>query len=1022
MKKTFLHILVGSLLVMFTASSLLAQRTRQYDDPQASFGLAMDLFQKEKYTVAQEVFKKVLTAIDDPGSITRIQASYYHALCAYELFHKDATDLYTDFIRMYPENTLALLAQFQLARLHYREKEYKPALDAFKKTDIRQLSSEQKYEYYFKTGYCYLKGNNLSMAEQSFQKVLNAESMYQGPANYYYAHIAYQQNDLDKALEAFERLTEDETFKDVVPLYIFQIKFKQHQYDEVIALGTQMTGLMDDGKNADMVRMLGEAYFKTGRYQDALPLLEKYSKSPGSPMTPQDWYQLGYAWYQEGSYTQAIQAFQKTTSKQDSLAQNAFYHLGDCYIKTGQKQFALNAFLSAYKMDFDKAIREDALFNYAKLAYDLSFDPYNEAIRALRQYISDYPASSRLDEANLYLVNLFMSTSHYQEALETIDKIRIKDEQLKRAYQKTAHFRGIELFNNRDFAGAIILFKKSLDFPLDRDIHAANYYWMAESYYRVGSFDFAIEHYREFLSQQAAAHHPLYRLTSYNLGYAYYNQKNYSRAVEYFKKFINEGYPDVQIMNDAYLRLGDCSFVNKSYDEAIGYYDQALQKRVADSDYAMLQRALAYGGKGDFEHKAKLLKEYLTLYPRSTYTEEVLYELGITCILLNSDDEALEYFKKIPQDYPAGKYIRKSLLKSGLIYYNNGSNDLAITTLKKVISDYPGSEESREALEIIRNIYVDLNRVNEYLTYAQSLTFTDMSLASQDSLSYFTAEDRYRKADCEAAMQGFTDYIDRFPQGSFLTRAYFYRSECELKNRQPEVALKGFTYVLQQPSTQFTENALMRVAAITYNMGDLPKALEAYQHLEEAASTKSVYLTALIGQMRCLYGTENFGEATSAAEKVLASEITETEVEAEASFILGKSALATRQTDKAMKAFQRVCDLVQDERAAESQYAIAWITCDNKAYPEAEKLTFDLINQYPSYDYWVAKGFILLSDIYAGTGNYFQAKQTLQSIIDNYPGEDLRKEATGKLTAILNMEKASQYQAAQEEEPDEDGF
>ncbi len=1022
MKKTLWRVLAWSFLILFTVSSLSAQRTKRYDDPLASYDLAMDLFNKQKFSAAQEVFGQIITKISDPFSVLRIQAAYYHAYCAYELYHKNATNLYTDFIRMYPENTMAQLAQFQLAKLHYRNKEYKSALEAFNKTGIRQLDKEEKNEYYFKTGYCYLKVDNLPLAEQAFQKVLNVESVYQGPANYYYAHIAYQKNDYDKALQRFERLTEDETFKDVVPYYILQIKYRQQLYREVIDLGSQMTEVMDDKKNIDVVRMIGDAYFKTGDYREAIPFLERYSKSSGSRMTAQDWYQIGYAYYARENYPQAILAFQKTISTRDSLSQNAFYHLGFCYIKTDQKQFGLNAFLSAYKMDFDETIKEDALFNYAKLAYDLSFDPYNEAIKALRQYINDYPQSDRIDEANRYLVNLFMSTSNYKEALETIDKIRHKDEQTRSAFQKTAHYRGIELFNDRDYQQAIELFKQSLDFPLNKDIHAANDYWLAESYYRLGSYDFAIEHYKKYLSQQAANRTHLNYLTSYNLGYSYFNQKEYGQAIDYFNKFISSGYSDAQYMNDAYLRVGDCYFMNKSYDEAIHSYDQALGKSTPDNDYALLQKAMAYGGKGNFDSKASLLKEFLLRFPRSTYMEEVLYELGITCILLNRDEEALGYFKRIPQEYPSGKYIKKSLLKSGLIYYNDNSYDLAITTLKKVISDYPGSEESREALEIIRNIYVDLNRVNDYLIYAETLPFADISRSAQDSLSYVTAEDRYRRGDCQGAIQGFTSYIDNFSQGSFLIQAHYYRSECQLRNKDPEAALKGYTYILEQPSTQFTENALARVAAITFEWGDFKKALESYQSLEEAASIKSTYLTALTGQMRCFYQLDIFDKATSAAEKVLASEISEPELEAEASYILARSALATGKTDQALQAFKRAGELIQDERAAESQYYIAWISCERKEFQEAEQQAFELIHQYPSYDYWVAKGFILLSDIYVGMDNYFQAKQTLQSIIENYPGEDLRKEATMKLDTILAREKATQSPPDQEEIQEEDGF
>jgi hypothetical protein len=52
----------------------------------------------------------------------------------------------------------------------------------------------------------------------------------------------------------------------------------------------------------------------------------------------------------------------------------------------------------------------------------------------------------------------------------------------------------------------------------------------------------------------------------------------------------------------------------------------------------------------------------------------------------------------------------------------------------------------------------------------------------------------------------------------------------------------------------------------------------------------------------------------------------------------------------------------------------------------------------------VAKGFILLSDVYVKKENNFQAKQTLQSIIDNYEGQELVVIAREKLNAILATE------------------
>ena len=47
------------------------------------------------------------------------------------------------------------------------------------------------------------------------------------------------------------------------------------------------------------------------------------------------------------NWNKAIDGFKQISGKEDSLAQNAMYLLGDAYLKTGQKANARNAFLCA---------------------------------------------------------------------------------------------------------------------------------------------------------------------------------------------------------------------------------------------------------------------------------------------------------------------------------------------------------------------------------------------------------------------------------------------------------------------------------------------------------------------------------------------------------------------------------------------------------------------------------------------------------------------------------------------------
>ncbi|MCK5840211.1 MAG: tetratricopeptide repeat protein, partial [Bacteroidales bacterium] len=665
-----------------------------------------------------------------------------------------------------------------------------------------------------------------------------------------------------------------------------------------------------------------------------------------------------------------------------------------------------------------------ALFNNAQLAFELSYDPYNGAIKALKHFITNFPESKRLDEAYGYLVNLFLSTNNYKEALSSMEKIKSKDEKLKPAYQRIAHFRGVELYNDKNYNEAISYFKKSLDYNFDKEITAANYYWIAEAFYHQLSYKQAINYYDRFLTTPDAEKLDYHNLANYNLGYCWFKQKDYHSAINGFKKFIKAGYTNQGYIADASLRVGDCYFIGKRYDDAITWYDRAIKYEGPDSDYGLFQKAYALGGKGDFNQKVSTLNELLDKFPGSANHDNTLFELGTTFLILNKDEDALLSFTRITNEYPLSPLIPKSLLKTGMIYYNRNSNDLAINTLKKVIEQYPGTTESHEALESLQNIYVDLNRVNDFFSYASQFPFANISRTEQDSLTYFASENLYLSGEYLPAIEGFSEYIKQFPQGSFFIHAHYYKADCEYRSDNMIEALKDYLFIINQPPNKYTETAYARAAIIEFDKEQYEQALEHFISLEELAGNKNNQTLSITGQMRCNF-LLGFDEATlESAGKLIQSLNPDAEIAGEAHFVMAKSAYNLGKTSIALDEFQQVCHLDQGMNAAESQYYIAEIAFINNDFQEAEKQTFELINKYPSYDYWVAKGFILLADVYLVLDNAFQAKQTLQSIIDNYDGDDLTTIAKQKLDAIIAMEESDREAALEEESEglDDDEF
>jgi len=975
-----------------------AQQTAGNLPPLTDEQTTRDLFNKQKYGAVRD-YSSNLTPADE--LLTGFEASkeYYATASAAKLQHADATAEIKAFLDKYPENTRSNRAWFELANLEFKNSSFRPALEAYSKVDTYDMTAEEKAEYTFKQGYCFFRTGDTDKAADNFYRIKEQQTRYTGPANYYYAHIMYSSGRYETALRDFEKLREDETFKNVVPFYIIQIYYLQGRYDEMLELAKPYLKGQHNKRTNEILRLAADVSYRRGNYDDAISFMEEYRNANRAGMTRQEDYLLAFSYYKTGKYDKAIPEFQAVTTGNDTLAQNASYHLGDCYLKTNQKKFASGAFLAAWKMPVRSEVAENALFNYAKLSIELSYNPYNEAIRALQDYLNEYPKSTRRDEAFTYLANLYMVTKNYKEALATLENVNKRNAQQNAIFQKISYFRGLELFADNAFFDAIGQFKKATETKADDQIAAAATFWTAESYFRLGQYDIAEDYYTKSRKNPVKAG-GIYNSAGYGLGYSLFKQKKYKEARQAFTAYIDSRPEDLKMLNDARVRIADCYFMQRQYADAIRQYDQVVQARGADADYALYQKSIACGVTGDAEGKLATLQQLLSTFPKSTYCDEARYESGRTLVSLQRNDDALKAFQRVITDYPKSSLVKNALLNSGLVYYNTNRDQKALETFKKVVKDYPSTPEAREALAVIRNIYVDMNQVDTYVEYTADIPFANVSKSEQDSLTYTAVENRYMEGDCAKALPGFIGYIQKFPSGIYSANANYYKADCETRAGKTAEALKSYEFILSQPRNKFTENAALKASEILYSTRDYANALVMYQRLEENAENKANLTEAITGQMRCQYYTGNFGLAIQNAQRLLLQDKVSEMLAAEANLITGNSAKSLRRNDQAIDAYNQTLRLTKGEAAAEALYNIAEIHFDQKDYTTAEKEIFRLTGDFASYDYWVAKAFILLSDVYIKTGNTFQAKQTLQSIIDNYEGADLRKLAADKLRLI----------------------
>lgn len=1000
-------------ILIFFQFPLHAQQTAYFDHIQKKIDVAKQLYRQKKFVSAYREFEKVQNAVEEKSELYS-EAEYFRSSSALNAGYRSGDKLLESFISNYPESPYINDAWFDIGKNQFDKRQYLRTLRSFQHVEPADLSADDRIELQYKRGYANLMEENTELALADFEAIRNTNNLYSKPATYYWAHIQYLNENYEAALQGFSKMNNDPQYSQVIPIYVSHIYYKQGKYNEVVNYTTSIIDDVEEEYKTELSRIVGDSYFHLKEYEKAIPYLETYFESAG-PKTREENYMLGFCYYKTASYDKAAPMLEKASTGEDELTQNALYHLADCFIKLNEKEKAKTAFNAAAAFDFNPEIKEDALFSYAKLTYELSYSPFNETIKAFDRYISLYPNSDRNTEAYEILVDVYMVTKNYKDAIASIEKIQYKTPDVLKAYQRVTFYRGLELFNAGAYEQAIEYFDLSMDNgKYNAAINVRAMYWKSEALYRVGDYNDAIVSYNRFLQSQGAKSVEEGTGADYNLGYAYLKMDDRQTAFNHFKNYVNtmRGKRTPK-MADAYNRIGDYYFQNSAYDRAIENYRQAYNMKMYEADYALLQIAFCEGLKRDQQGKIDDLNRLLADFPQSEYRDDALYELGRAYERIGQNNEAVQQYRQLVSNYPGSSYYRKALLQLGLVNYNNGDFNAALKQYKEVAENYRGTPEAESALSGIKNCYVELNNVNAYFDYVRRLGGeANVSASEQDQLTYLAAERLYMNGD-NGAEQQLEQYLRQFPNGSKANNAHFYLAELLYKKGEYQQANEHYTYVANQPDNIFSEQALSRASEMQFNAGNYSEGLSMFDRLEKIANSKWNVLKANTGQMRCHMIDKNYAQAIEAAKKVKKLDITDDALIYEADYTIGKSNYELGNLSSAIDPLKDVSTDTQLEEGAEAKYLLAEIFYQNNQKEKAEQEIIDFVDKGTPYTYWLGKSFLLLASIYQDNGDQFQAKHTLKSLADNYNVENdgIIEEANKRLNVILEQEAQQQQNA-----------
>jgi len=548
---------------------------------------------------------------------------------------------------------------YQLAYTHYKTSDFNSAINVLKETSDDNDTLYQHIQFLY--GNCYLELNKKDEARNAFMEAsrIGIDATIRENALFNYGKLSYESgyntaavtalqdylkkypkglnkteaqellassllntNDYLAAMDVIENIPQKtpklkEAYQKVSYYSGVQL-FNQRYYNEADKMFTQsLENPIDANLQAACYFWIGEIRFAEQKYALAINNhvkfqdLSKIAKDlPEETTTPYSNYTIGYSYFKQKSYTNAVNYFTKVTStlktsKTDIIQNNVYIdavlRLGDCYFMTKDyKKAEIN-----YSKIIDNNSKGADYALYQKGILQGLQNNNNGKITTLQQLKSKYPNSLYVDDAMYETANTYFILKQNTNAINAFKEL--VNSKPNSSYAVKAYLKlGLIYYNDKDYANSEKYYKLAYEMSpnsaegteakdglldivkatgdtgaadgvvptsaidIEKYNYAKNKYDLAE--YTGASIAFS-DYLREFPKGQYKTEAEFYR------GESYYRAEQYAKALPDFESIIKNN--RTKFLESALVRAGWIEYYqNEDYKSAYNYYERLYE--VAD--------------------------------------------------------------------------------------------------------------------------------------------------------------------------------------------------------------------------------------------------------------------------------------------------------------------------------------------------------------------------------------------------------------------------------------------------------
>lgn len=868
------------------------------------------------------------------------------------------------------DNALAILNSLSLASLYEYERDQALLLRAY-----LLLSRSKRTD------------SDLHQARTVLGQVAKHSTLLGDQAALYLSNILWYEG---KAKEAHDMLERRSWSDSILPEVAYQDALISYSLDTPnVALANSTALLSRYPEMQSRTRLLGAmayAYYELGDYKSALSTLK--ASNDREALLPQEYYILGASLYAEKAYDTALIPLQRASLGEGELKALSQFALGNIYQEQGDIYKAQLAFESVINTTQDAKLKEQALYRFIEISHSGGQDVFGNHAKLAEDFLRSYPTSSYRTRVLELMRAYIAGSSNHSASLNLINSLEKQGIKLQDLKQEVFLRHALALKAQQSdylpaLASAIQLgytsnttFARALGLRAEALIQHKRYKQAEDDTNK------ALE-YSKGLSKEEIAE------IEYLRAYALYNQKKYDKALSPFTQASLQ-LQDKYKQGDALLRLGDSFLAVNRYDDALKSYQQAHSLIPNGSDEALYRQTKIYGKQRQYSKQIQTIQQTLQEYPKSNYTPYLMYDKGRAERLSNKTSEALNTFGAIVTQFPISDVAPTAKLEQALIYSNLEQDIEAIKTYKELIALYPHTREAESALGDLRTLYLEQGKSDEFLSYAQTLE-GKLKPSSQDEahLKFLSIEDKARRG-LSGTTEALEQYLATYPNSSDRVEAQKLLSTRYVAEGRSLEAIAMLKTAYQE--SQIGESKLqlgLQLADLQQQSNQSAEAYSTYRSLYKDAQGTKLYRTrAALGVLRTAINSNKSNEALPIAEETLTQTGLTTLEREEVTLLKGRLEESNKSFNQAVNTYATLSNSYNSKYGAEAIVRRADILMRLRKFGECQAVLDKFIASGSSQTYWLARAFVLLSDNYEKQGELYLAKQYIESLRDNYNGNE----------------------------------